>query len=175
MIYYLQPVSKQIQINNNINNEFIRVYKMDIWLLNNKSNFLPIGRAEGFIIINKANIPTKWTACLPNPAINHHLGGIIIINLTSSARVASRDESATVRRADHATYIMWRLHVSNKHYGGLAFSRTRERVRFYQYRYHHFRSQNWFTIRLICAQIQCFYTSVTLWRINKQSLFLLDD
>lgn len=65
--------------------------------------------------INKANLPTKWTVCLPNPVINHHLDRIIIINLTSTM---SERRAACDRRARSLPYIMWRLLVSNKHYAG---------------------------------------------------------
>lgn len=102
--------------------------------------------------INKANLPTKWTVCLPNPVINHHLERIIIINLTARA-VSERRRS---RR--WLPYIIRRLHVSNKHYvdspshisAGTACGFANNDIAV-------FRQQNWFTIRYVHALLQTCY------------------
>lgn len=64
-----------------------------------------------------------------NPVINHHLDGIITIEL---ARSGGGGGGQRLRRRSppyELPYIMWRLHVSNKHYGRLAVSYYTEGAR----------------------------------------------
>lgn len=81
-----------------------------------QSRFLPNLMLGWYYNINKANLPTKWTVCLPNPVINHHLDRIIIINLTwsMSERRSGRRELAGPDRfhTSCGDYNMYQINIT---------------------------------------------------------------